>query len=284
MNWKGSRLPIFALLAAATLLGSAYAARGDVPARILSINLCADQLLVALADRRQIAGLSRFATDPEFSVAAQQAQSLPRTDQRSEAAIALQPDLVLAGPSDRSAMRRVLAGLGLRVHEVPIVTDIARARTQVREVAALIGQPARGEALVAEIDAAQARLAAVAHGQGKTALLVERKGYVTGPDSLAAALLRVAGFVPPVGAPHGLGGFIPLERLLMLRPDVLMLHDVVTQAEDQGALFLTHPALAGLYPPERRLFLPRRFSLCGGPALVAALDYLTQVLSPPTRR
>ena len=284
MNWKGSRLPMRVLLAAVALLASATAARCDAPKRILSINLCADQLLVALADPAQIAGLSRFATDPLLSATAEKAQSFPRTDQRSEAAIALQPDLVLAGSSDRSAMRRALARLGLRVHEVPIVTDIAGARAQVRELAALLGHSARGEALVAEIDAARARLSAVARTKDATALLVERKGYVTGPDSLAAALLRTAGFVPPEGAPHGLGGFIPLERLLMLRPDVLVLHDMIVRAEDQGTLFLAHPALAEMYPPERRLILPRRFALCGGPALVAALDYLTQALSATTPR
>ena len=79
--------------------------------------------------------------------------------------------------------------------------------------------------------------------------------------------------------PAGYGGFIPLERLLMLNPDVLFLKDPPARPADQGALLFTHPALAARYPPERLIALPTRFTLCGGPALVAAFDYLADVLS-----
>ncbi|MBX6426814.1 MAG: ABC transporter substrate-binding protein [Variibacter sp.] len=271
--WPGLLLA-FLLGFAGTPAGAEEAA----PRRVLSFNLCADQLLVGLADPGQIVGLSPFSADPEISVVAEQAKPFPRPDQRSEATVALSPDLVLVGPNDRSAMRRVLANLGLRIHEVGLVTDIAAARTQVRELARLLGHPERGDALVVAIDAAQARLAAAAPARGRTALVIERRGYAAGPDSLAAALLRAAGFETPPGAPEGLGGFVPLERLLALNADLLVLHDPVTRAEDQGTLFLTHPALNALYPPAKRLMLPRRFALCGGPALVAALDYMTEAI------
>ena len=90
-----------------------------------------------------------FAADPEVSLVAAQARSFPVADQRSEAAVALKPDLVLVGSLDRSALRRVLADLGLRVHEVGLVADLDHARAQVRDVAALLGHPERGEALAA---------------------------------------------------------------------------------------------------------------------------------------
>jgi len=266
------------------VLAAVGAAHASPPQRVVSFNLCADQLVVALADPEQIAGLSPFANDPVLSTVAPAATQFPRPDQRSEATVALQPDLVLAGPMDRSAMRRTLADLGIRIHEVALVTNLADARAQAREVAALLGHPERGEKLVAEIDAAEARLTDAIRGRKATALLVERKGYVTGPDSLAGALLRAAGFVPPKDAPHGLGGFVPLEKLLMLRPDFLVLHELVTEPEDQGELLLAHPALKALYPPERVLILPRKYALCGGAALVEALDYLTAALSQPTPR
>ena len=44
------------------------------PQRIVSLNLCADQYLLALADRDQIAGLTRNAIDPDMSAAAAQAK------------------------------------------------------------------------------------------------------------------------------------------------------------------------------------------------------------------
>ena len=254
------------------------------PRRIVSFNLCADQLVLALADPEQIAGLSRFASDPGLSVMAERAAAFPKLDQRSEATVALQPDLVLVGPTDRSSIRRVLAGLGLHVEEVGLVKDVAQARAQVRALAIRLGHPDRGEALVAAIDTAQARLRAAAGRGTRTALVVERRGYTAGPESLIVNLLREAGLTLPRGAPGGLGGFVPLEQLLMLRPDVLVMHDSGRKPSDQGAAYLSHPALLALYPWAQRLVVPRRLALCGGPAIVAALDFLTGMVQPPPLR
>jgi len=270
-------------LIAAMFLLVAAPAHAETPRRIVSFNLCADQLVVALADSDQIAALSPYAKDPNLSIVAEQAGRFRTLDWSAEGTIALEPDLVLVGPSDRRETRRMLTAHGVPVFEVGLVTDIAAARTQIRTVAAQLGHPDRGEAMVRALDEARARLAAVARGISKTALVVERGGYVEGPASLAATLLAEAGLRPPPGAPSGLGGYISLETLLMIRPDLLVLKDPPPQAKDQGALFFTHPAIRTLYPAEQRIALPTRYSLCGGPALVQALDYLANVLSPTPR-
>jgi iron complex transport system substrate-binding protein len=258
--------------------GAASSAAEGQPQRIASFNLCADQLIVALADPGQIAGLSPYAADPALSVVAAKARDFPILDWQAETAVALKPDLVLVGPIDRTATRRMLAQLGFRVAEVALVTDIESARSQIRAAAALVGHAGRGEKLVAELDTALARLRAAARKPPATALVVERGGYASGPHSLVAALLAEAGLQPPPDAPAGFGGYLPLELLLTMRPDFLVLKDLPVRAADQGALFLTHPALSALYPPERRIALASRYSLCGGPALVAALNYLADVM------
>jgi iron complex transport system substrate-binding protein len=53
-----------------------------------------------------------------------------------------------------------------------------------------------------------------------------------------------------------------------------VLKDAPREATDQGALYLTHPALRAAYPPDKRIRLPARYALCGGPALIAAMHYL----------
>src|SRR6185436_20604826 len=99
-------------------------------------------------------------------------------------------------------------------------------------------------------------------------------GHAVGPNSLAAALLAEAGLNPPPGAPRGYGGFVPLEKLIVMRPDYLVMSNIIEEPNGQGAVYLTHPALRALYPPERRIMLPARYTLCGGPSLIAAFDYL----------
>jgi len=274
------RVSVAAAAAVAFGLMCAHAASAaEPPRRVVSYNACADQLLLALADPAQIAALSPYAVDSTVSVLADKARAFPRIDFQAESIIPLNPDLVLVGPQFGLVTRPILQALGFRVVPVDVVNTLEAARAQIRSVADLLGHPERGEALVAELDAALKRLAAAPHPPSSTALLVENGGYTIGPDSLASALMGLAGFTPPPGAPSGFGGVVPLEKLVALRPDYLVTSSVLEQANGQGALYLTHPALRALYPPARRILLPARYTLCGGPGLVAALDYLTTVVT-----
>jgi iron complex transport system substrate-binding protein len=264
---------------ALTLLLLTAPACADAPRRVVSFNLCADQLVLALADPEQIAGLSPYAADASASVMTDKARAYPRLQWQAESTIALGPDLVLIGDSDRPVTKHILRAQGLRLHEITLIADLDTARRQVIEVAAVLGHPERGEKLIADIEAARARLHAAPKPPFATALLVNRGGYTAGERSLAAALLAEAGLKPPAGAPPGYGGYVQLEKLLVLHPDVIVLNNEPRDAADQGSYNLTHPALNAAYPPTRRIILPTRYTLCGGPALIAAFDYLAELLT-----
>jgi iron complex transport system substrate-binding protein len=249
------------------------------PQRVVSFNICADQLAVALSDPAQIAGLSPYATDPTLSAVAEEARTFQRIEWQAESIVPLNPDLVLIGPRDRSVTRRLLNTLGFRVVEIDFVSTIEAAREQIRAVAALLEHPQRGEALLARLDAARTRLATAPRPDATTALLIGHAGYTEGPTSLAAALMQEARLRPPPGAPAGIGGFVPLEKLLVMRPDLLVMSSLVEQPRDQGSVYLTHPALQALYPLSRRIVLPGRYTLCGGPGLVTGLDHLANEMA-----
>jgi iron complex transport system substrate-binding protein len=269
----------FVALAGLALACAAPAAAADPPQRIASFNVCADQLVIALADPEQIVALSPNARDPAISVVAEKAANYPLLGRTAEAMVPLKPDLVLVGPWDRPLTQRLLHVLGFRIVNVPLVNDLTTGIAQIRDIAKLVGHPERGEALIAEIEAARRRLAAAPRPKSSSAMLVGNAGYTVGPESLAGALLREAGLAQPAGAPAGYGGYVPLEKLIMLRPDFLVMTNLVETADGQGALYLTHPALGALYPPEKRIELPGRFTMCAGRSLVAALDYLTDVVT-----
>jgi iron complex transport system substrate-binding protein len=274
-----SRTMTAVLLAAGVLATGPSSARADAPKRVVSFNVCADQLVVALADPEQIAGLSPYATDPMLSVVAEEARKYRRLDWQAESTIPLTPDLVLTGAWDRAATRQMLTRVGIRVVQLDLVTGIASARAEIVRVAELLGHPERGARLAAALDSARARLAAVPRTRYSTALVIDQGRFTAGTATIAASLLAEAGLRPPEGAPASFGGFVPLEKLLMLKPDLVFLKDPPGAPTDQGALYFTHPALRALYPPERRIVLPERLSMCGGPALVAALDYLAGVMA-----
>lgn len=273
---------IAALIGLAIVVGACgFAGRSqaqDVPKHIVSFNLCGDQLLVALADPGQIAGLSPYAANAALSVVANEAAKFPRLDWNTESVVNLAPDLILVGPSDRPT-RAILSATGLRVVEIGLISDLAAARQQARDIGALIGHPERGEALAQALEQAERKLAAVAFKPPRTASVVQRGGWTEGPQSLVSAMLTVAGLRPPPFAAAGFGGYVSMEQLLIDGPDILVLQDPPREAADQGALFITHPALLAKYGPKRRIDMPSRYALCGGPALVQGLDFLRAAIT-----
>src|SRR3954454_24553076 len=113
------RLLIVFMLVLLTVASAAAA-----PRRVVSFNQCGDQLVLALADPEQIAGLSPYAADPTLSAAAEKAKAFPRLDWQAESTIALQPDLVLIGQNDRPVTKHILRAQGLRLYEIALISDL----------------------------------------------------------------------------------------------------------------------------------------------------------------
>jgi iron complex transport system substrate-binding protein len=74
------------------------------------------------------------------------------------------------------------------------------------------------------------------------------------------------------------GGFASLEAIISLKPDFILVSEAGDRAEDDGRAFLLHPALERFYPPEKRIVIPERLTVCGGVMLAEALDVLTAEL------
>jgi iron complex transport system substrate-binding protein len=238
------------------------------------MNLCTDGLLLALADPGQIASLSPLAGDRRLSFMAERAAAFPVNAGRGETMLLGDADLVLAGPFEGRARRDMLRRLGFQVMTLGLWTRLDEGREQVRLLARRLGHPERGEALVARIDDALARAKGAAPA-ARSVLVLQRRGYTPGETTVLDELIAHVGLVPHAGR-LGLprGGTVPLERLVADPPDYLLMGASDREAVDQGSAFLRHPALARAVPPERRLVLPDRLTICGGPATPDAIDAL----------
>jgi iron complex transport system substrate-binding protein len=257
----------------AFLLPGVAGAAPAVPRRVVSINLCADELLLALADPGQIASLSVYATDPDLSTVVAEAAAFPHHAASAESVVALAPDLVLAGRFTKRDTRDMLTRLGYRLELLDAPRSIADSEKQIGRVAALLGHPDRGAALIANIEAARARAAAAAPSVKPTAANYQRRGYVAGSDTLMSELLGIAGFADAGGKLAGrTGGFVPLEKVVASPPDYIVVASADLAAHDEGSALLAHPALMSLYPENRRIVLPPKLTVCGGPSLPLALD------------
>ena len=247
--------------------------------RIASINLCTDQLLMTLADPDQILGLSPYARDAARSWDATKATRFPLLSGGAEDVLVLKPDVVVAGRFTKRATRELLKDKGQRVVEFDVPRSLDDVRKQITQMGTLVQHPERAAAEITRLDAAIARARSIAARTSYRVLALSRRGWVSGSDSLSAALLSAVGLR---SAADGLGlrtgGFASLEAIVSLKPDFLLVSDSGDYAEDEGRAFLLHPALERFYPASKRIVIPERLLACGGPMITEALGRLSSDL------
>lgn len=272
-----TRLPLLAVALALTTsatpppLAPALPLR---PHRIVSLNLCADQLLLDLADRDQIAALNSNARDPFMSAVAARANGYRLTRGGAEDVLALDPDLIVGAPAFRTATLRSLSGKAYPALELPPANSYAEITAQIARVAQATGHPERGARLVRAMEVALAGLPRT--GKGRIAAYYQRRGYLTGTGTLVDELMARAGLVN-LATKLGQGPLarLSLEQMVAAQPDILIVEADSPTVTDQGAEMLQHPALRHI----PRVTLPQAWTVCGGPAYVQAAHSLTAQLA-----
>jgi iron complex transport system substrate-binding protein len=270
-------LAVVAALAAAS---AAAAAAGPLPA-VASINLCADQHLLALADPEQILTVSWLAADPEESMLADEARRHTLNYGTAEELLKFAPDVVLAGTYTSPFTRTMLRRLGYRVVELEPEASIADIERNVRLVAELVGQVARGEQLVSALRERVRAVEANRPARSPAAVIVRPGGFTVGANSLANELLTLAGF-RNVAAEQGLDrwGSLSMEALLRSAPDVIILTGYRSSQPSLANAVLQHPALAGLGATHRTVTVNTALWACGLPGSIEAAALLQRTALP----
>lgn len=265
------------------VLASPAVADPAKPQRIVSLNLCADELLLRLADRPRIASVTWLSRDPLTSTVADLAAAVPINHGLAEEIVPLQPDLVVAGFFTARTAVALIERAGIPVRKLNLARNLDEVRLQMYEMAEMIGERGRGAAMVGDFDA---RLAAVKRPDGARklrALVLNPNGFTTGEGSLVEAIITAAGLVnmaPLLGVDGA--GQVPLETVALSGVDVLILNAERDRASSLATELLRHPVLQALSKRIRVAVLPARLWTCGGPALVDAIELLSRLAAAPT--
>ena len=267
------RSRVISPLAALVLTGVAMAGSPDLaspPARVVSINLCTDQLALGLAAPGQIISVSRLSHDPASSAMADAARALPVNGSGAEEVFLLAPDLVLAGTFTAASTVQMLRDLGIQVELFAPAQSLADITVLLNRMGTLLGRQPQA---AAQITAFHRDLAALADTPAKRprAALYYVNSYTLGDHSLAGDILKAAGF-DNIATEAGLeqGGTLPLEQLIMLQPDVIVQgRDYPGQARAEDILI--HPALRALADTRVAGTLTDRDWICGTPLVLSAV-------------
>jgi iron complex transport system substrate-binding protein len=268
-----SRLLAAPLCVAALVVGGGGVA-ADPPQRVVSLNLCLDQIALMVAAPGQLVATSDVSQDPHLSAAWRAARALPAVRMRVEEILALRPDLVLLDADAPAPVATLLRRAGVRVAAFAEAATFDEGVSRAREIAVAIGRAAAGDALA---DDMHRRAAALTAGDGvrPLAAIFQANGFTVGAGTVPDDLLRRAGFRNLAGA-RGAGAFapLPLEALVLAAPDLLIVDGATSALPSLAEALVAHRAMRRAFAGARRLVMPHALWLCAGPQNLTALEHL----------
>lgn len=246
--------------------------------RVMSTNLCADALLLGLADPAQIVSVSRMSQNPQRSSQWALAQRFAANDGSAEEVIALRPDVVLASRRWQARHQARLFGEhGIRIVTVPSPRDWAEIYASTREIAGHIGRSAAAEALVAEVQARIDRLPRPA--PAPRALYLRPNGGSAGAATHVDAVLSAAGLRNHAAeSGHRGWGRIALENVVNNPPDVFVLSSMVNDRAHARSAYARHPLLRALLAERPVVRLAGNDWGCSNYQLVKAAEHIAAEL------
>ncbi|MCH8347401.1 MAG: aminotransferase class IV [Proteobacteria bacterium] len=120
--------------------------------RVVSLDSCSDQLVLALADDHQIIALSRD-SQGAFSYYKERARGFPQHSGTPEEILLLRPELVLSTGAGDPGLKLMLEELGIRVVSTGLPASIEEALEDLEFVGEVLGQAEKAQILKAKTEA-----------------------------------------------------------------------------------------------------------------------------------
>ncbi|NND90005.1 MAG: ABC transporter substrate-binding protein [Granulosicoccus sp.] len=252
---------------------------------VLSINLCADQLVMLLADPGQVRALSALSRDEAGSYFLEKAYQFPQADVRAEDIIHRAPDVVITSRFSSRHTLSMLDELGIRVETLDMADSVEAMLGNIRHMGDILQQQRRAADLItslrtrlAKIDARVALQNALldeANIDYPRAAVYDANGYTVGANSLRGEAMVRAGW-HNVASDMGIEtyGVLQLEDMIRLAPQVLIESPYGEGTYSRAQNLTRHPALrkAGLNP--LIVTVPSNQTICDGPWLVDVIENL----------
>ncbi|MEI5679854.1 MULTISPECIES: ABC transporter substrate-binding protein [unclassified Mesorhizobium] len=259
-----------------SILNASAALAAEAPRRVVSMNVCTDQLAMLIAGEGQLYSVSYLAGDRNTSVLADQAGGYVVNHGLAEEVFLMQPDLIIAGTFTTRTTVELLRRLGFRVEEFAPADSLADIREHISRMGALLGRQEKASALLTQIDNDLATLRAQPPS-GRTVATYYANSYTSGSGTLVDALIGISG-LENIAARLGLTGTskLPLELLVLANPDL-----VVSSASDYPGPALAeegyvHPAFKAVTAGSKAVNIPTKYTICGAPFTLEAAHMLRE--------
>lgn len=188
---------------------------------VASMDYCADQYVLALADGNQIVGLSSEATSV-YSFFSDKAKGIPKLRGTSEEILATKPDAVLRHWQGSPKIDALFERAGIQALNIPFASSPEDALQSLINFGDKIGRGDQARAFVNE------RMEMRSNLKTKTittlkALYVTPSGYTAGTNTSVNAIVNEAGLAT-IAEDYALQGWqpLPLEAIARTKPDLII--------------------------------------------------------------
>lgn len=252
-------------IALTLLLTSVAEAADGSPRRVVSMNVCTDQLAMLIAAEGQLHSVSYLASDPATAVLAGAAGKYAVNHGLAEEVFLMKPDLVIAGTYSTRATVGLLRRLGIRVEEFEPEQSLEDVRRNITRMGDILGRPERANDLVAELDRKLTRLREKGPS-GQTVATYYANSYSSGAGTLVDAVIKASGLTN-LAASIGLTGTakLPLEVLILSRPDLLADGEARYATPALAGETFAHSAYRALEEDTASVAVPAKYTICGAP-------------------
>lgn len=248
---------VFASLSAISLALAAPAFAA--PSRVASLNLCTDELVLALAAPHQIVSVTHLAQQEAETMLWRQARRYPSNDGSLISVAALRPDLAVTMGGGARDRLRIAGRLGIRTLDLPFAQSVGDVAQSVRRLSLALGREQAGAALLR-------RLAALIRGAPRgrrDTIWLGGGGRTVAASGLEAQWMALAGLRQrPMP-----GDRVSLETLIVRPPAILLRSDYRQGQYSAGQRWLSHPA-ARWARATRTVATDGRRWTCMGPLLI----------------
>lgn len=250
---------------------------------IASLDYCADQYVLALSERENIAGLSP-ASQSSYAYHREQAIGLPQIRAEAETIIKANPDIVVRQWGGGFQAPELLNNFGMGVAQLRFGVSFDIAAENLRHMGELLHAPDKAEDLVQDMYRRLAHMEAVLQVKKNRprVLYITPGGVSAGAGTFIDTILNHAGVIN-VTAEGGKTGWpsIDLEDLVLNPPDM-----IVTGFFDLGAeqpshwSIARHSSLKALFDDIPTLHLPGRLLSCSAWFSVDAVEQVFNAAHP----
>ena len=241
---------------------------------LVSIDFCADQYLLALADRAEIQAVSFEAASPRSYYSAR-AKGLPTVMGTLEEMLLMRPTKVLRTWRGGAHAADILSRGGIASYQPPFAYSLETNFETFLAVGTEIGKLTEAEALVADQKSRLAALQLKPKSKLK-AVYMTPSGFTAGTGTFVDGIIKLAGF-DTVADDAGIRSWtpLPLEKMLLSPPDFIVASffgdaDVLVSYWSSGRHGVNARMMANL----PTIHIPSHYLSCSGAFTVNAAEYI----------